>query len=88
MAYKDKADHAAYMRQWRKNHPLNAEQRRRRSARTYANVYLKRGILEKEPCAFCGSENSQMHHPDYSQPLKVIWVCETHHRQFHPTRYS
>jgi hypothetical protein len=25
----------------------------------------------------------QGHHPDYSRPLDVVWLCEEHHRQAH-----
>jgi hypothetical protein len=31
----------------------------------------------------CGTMEVESHHPDYSQPLKVIWLCCKHHRQLH-----
>jgi len=31
----------------------------------------------------CGAENAQAHHDDYSRPLDVRWLCDTHHRQHH-----
>jgi hypothetical protein len=35
-------------------------------------------------CACCGKEgNLYMHHPDYSQPLRVIMLCPKCHNQFH-----
>jgi hypothetical protein len=81
-----KADHRtkanAYMREWRKAHPLTLEQRRKDGCRSYAQVYLKRGKLQREPCEVCGSD-AQMHHPDYSQPLVVFWLCRKHHHAFH-----
>jgi len=35
-------------------------------------------------CEVCGSESSlQMHHPDYSQPLFVKWLCTKCHGEAH-----
>jgi hypothetical protein len=25
----------------------------------------------------------QAHHPDYSKPLDVVWLCDDHHKQAH-----
>lgn len=45
---------------------------------------LKRGDLERRPCAFCGSTDSlEAHHHDYSKPLDVTWLCVPCHRKFH-----
>lgn len=41
------------------------------------------GKVKKENCKICGSEKSQAHHPDYSKPLEVIWLCVKHHREEH-----
>lgn len=27
----------------------------------------------------------QCHHPDYSKPLEVIWLCFIHHKEIHDT---
>jgi hypothetical protein len=76
------AKHAAYMREWRKTHPLTPEQRKKMNARSYAQVNLQRGRLSKEPCFVCDGD-AQMHHPDYGQPLKVVWLCRKHHLDWH-----
>lgn len=35
-------------------------------------------------CKICGSEKRiEAHHPDYSQPLKVEWLCFKCHRELH-----
>lgn len=75
--------HAKYMRNWRITHPLNKEQRKKDTARSYANVYKQRGKLKKQPCKMCGSEHSQMHHPDYDKPLEVLWLCRRCHLLTH-----
>lgn len=63
--------HAGNMREWRKTHPLNAEQRLKDSARSYTNVYKRRGRLIPKPCEVCRSKKVQMHHDDYSKPLEA-----------------
>jgi len=78
--------HNAYMRKWRKTHPLTREQKEKDIARSYAYVYLKRGKLKKQACVVCGSNDSQMHHPDYSDPLNVVWLCKKHHLELHQTK--
>ena len=74
---------AKYMREWRKTHPFTPEQRRKDNARSYAGVYLRRGKIQKLPCASCGSLESQMHHPDYSRPLLIEWLCRSCHFKLH-----
>jgi len=77
--------HAAYMRGWRPSHTLTPAQRVKDNARSYANVYLQRGILKRQPCGGCGHEPAEMHHEDYSKPLDVIWLCREHHLAIHGT---
>ena len=71
--------HAEYMREWRKTHPLTPEQKKKSNCRAYANTYLSRGKIKKEPCCLCGSKDAQMHHPDYDKPLWVVWMCRVCH---------
>lgn len=75
--------HAAYMRGWRPEHPLTAEQKVKDNARAYANVYQKRGKLIPQPCEQCGSSESEKHHEDYSKPLDVRWLCRQCHLALH-----
>jgi hypothetical protein len=71
------------MRDWRKTHPLTAEQRRKDNCRSIAGVYLRRGKIERKPCEECGDPDAQMHHPDYTKPLLVEWLCLTCHLILH-----
>jgi hypothetical protein len=52
-------------------------------ARSYANVYLRRGKIMRRPCERCGSPDAEMHHDDYSKPLEVRWLCRDHHNLLH-----
>jgi hypothetical protein len=75
--------HAAYMREWRKTHPLADEAKRRAKCRAYTRVYIRRGKLKREPCEVCGRKLVQPHHHDYGKPLDVRWLCIPHHRAHH-----
>ena len=44
---------------------------------------LRDGKLTKTPCVVCGVSNVYGHHPDYSKPLDVIWLCASHHQKAH-----
>jgi hypothetical protein len=44
---------------------------------------IRDGKLIKQPCEVCGSLEVEAHHDDYSQPLKVRWLCRKHHLEVH-----
>jgi len=44
---------------------------------------LRNGKLIRGVCVICGSKNVHAHHPDYSKPLDVIWLCPKHHKEEH-----
>lgn len=71
------------MREFRKLNPLTTEQQKKDNCRSYAGVYLRRGLIKKLPCQNCGSEKSQMHHPDYDKPLEIVWLCRPCHLTLH-----
>jgi hypothetical protein len=75
--------HAAYMRDWRKTHPMNEEAKRRDNARSHAGVYKRRGRLTPMPCQACGAATAEMHHPDHELPRDVIWLCRPCHLEWH-----
>ena len=52
--------------------------------RSLADKALRDGRLKKQPCFFCGkTDQVEIHHPDYSKPLKVYWLCPVCHKRFH-----
>lgn len=56
-----------------------------RAAQNSVNNALRDGRLSKWPaCSMpeCGGK-PVAHHPDYSRPLQVVWLCQAHHKQAH-----
>jgi len=79
-------------REWKKytpeevKHNLKIRHRRYRhknpiktKARSDARYALKTGKIKKQNCLVCGSKDTEMHHPDYNEPLQVIFYCKEHH---------
>ena len=69
----------------RKRHSqLSPIQKLKANCRSYVHVYIKGGKIIKQPCSVCNStENVEAHHEDYSKPLDIIWLCRTHHLEYH-----
>jgi len=61
---------------WRMAHPD------RRKAHNAVWAALRAGKIVKLPCWVCGAK-AEAHHPDYSSPLDVVWLCRAHHMQAH-----
>jgi len=66
--------------------------RMKQSARKLAHKAVKDGRITKLPCEFadCTQVKVEAHHPDYSMPLEVLWLCRAHHLELHkylPTVY-
>jgi murein L,D-transpeptidase YcbB/YkuD len=56
----------------------------KRKARIAVSNAIRLGKLIRQPCEVCGADNKiQAHHPDYSQPLIVTWLCMKHHVALH-----
>ena len=58
--------------------------KRRAQGELYRGV--SRGVVTKQKiCSHCNavSERPQAHHPDYSKPLEVMWLCGPCHRGLH-----
>jgi len=62
---------------WRARHPKKAW------AHMATRSALRRGLLQKQPCAICGDPKAEAHHEDYDRPLLVRWLCRKHHKQAH-----
>lgn len=55
---------------------------KRRNAQVILNNAIRSGKIISAPCFVCG-EKAEAHHPDYDQPLDVVWLCPAHHKQLH-----
>lgn len=55
----------------------------RRNAHVVLNNAVRKGAVIRLPCFVCGCEKTEAHHPDYSAPLDVVWLCSSHHKQTH-----
>lgn len=62
--------------QWRK------ENRHKIQIHYQFHQALRAGLVKPLPCWVCG-EKAEAHHPDYSAPLDVVWLCRSHHKQAH-----
>lgn len=72
--------HTAYMRSRYQSDP---EHRMKQKARVAVAKAVKYGRLQMLPCNVCGNEKSQAHHPDYKNPLDVVWLCRECHAKEH-----
>lgn len=71
------ANHAAHQLAWKEK---NKEKLQAHSKLWNA---LKSGEVTKTECIICGDNKSEGHHPDYSRPLDVVWLCRKHHKETH-----
>jgi hypothetical protein len=44
---------------------------------------IREGRIVKQPCQKCGLEKAEAHHPDYSKPLEIEWLCRPCHMLEH-----
>ena len=51
----------------------------------YYEHLIRSGKLVRQPCEVCGgpAAESHAHHPDYSRPDDIRWLCGTCHRALH-----
>jgi hypothetical protein len=58
--------------------------RQRYIANNAVNNAIRDGRLFPFPCWACGAtDHIEAHHPAYSLPLDVIWLCKKHHLETH-----
>jgi len=52
--------------------------------RYYTKGYIGTKIIRPDICSSCGKKvKVDGHHPDYSKPLEVIWLCKKCHKKEH-----
>ena len=60
-----------------------AEERVKEKARGALRRAMQRGEVTPQPCQECGAKQADPHHLDYTEPLKVEWLCRSHHKIRH-----
>lgn len=66
----------------RANKAYRARNKDKRRAHNAIAKAVMRGKMLPMPCLVCGKD-AEAHHPDYSFPLDVIWLCPEHHKEVH-----
>lgn len=75
----------AKYKRWYDKHYKSYSAKRKLQMRAKDAVHdaLLSGKLERKSCERCGNQKVEAHHPDYSKPLDVRWLCHFHHREQH-----
>ena len=60
----------------------------KKRARQVFRTAVGLGNIKRKSCEFCGEKKTDGHHPNYSKPLEVIWLCRTHHADMHAGRIN
>lgn len=85
--YQENKEQIAEYRQTNEWKQLHAEQSRRYRKKYPEKVRAHAAVaqlnLETETCVMCGAMGIEKHHPDYSQPLDIIWLCKKCHTEIH-----
>ena len=66
-----------YLKTYRENNP------EKWAAHIAVNNAVQGGVLVKDVCFMCGGDKVEAHHPDYTKPLDVIWLCPGCHKSIH-----
>ncbi len=78
MPYKNIEDRRTAWKRWRARHPEKHKERSRiQKQASYANPF--REFCQVSNCV----ERGERHHPDYSKPKEIIWLCKKHHELIH-----
>lgn len=82
--------YAAYLRENRPKHSeLNDVERRKRNIRKQTYLLERKGkIVRKECCEKCTKPEAEVgklerHHPKYSKPGKIVYLCRPCHVEVH-----
>jgi len=74
------------IREYKRNHKARFKKRHPEIVSAWSAIYraVRDGKIKSKPCVQCGGINNiHAHHPDYSKPLDIIWLCYYCHRKLH-----
>ena len=76
-------------REEKRQDPECRERTFKTDVRLFTRKCIASGILTKECCKVCGTnEDIEAHHEDYTKPLEIIWLCRKHHREHHKNQMT
>jgi hypothetical protein len=55
----------------------------KRNAQQRIATLIRSERLKREPCFLCGDVNTEAHHPNYGNPLYIIFLCKSCHEKIH-----
>lgn len=62
---------------------------KKKARRVVCSALANGSLIQPLSCQNCGcATETEAHHPDYSQPLAVIWLCVPCHRGHHSGPYG
>ena len=75
----------ALERRWRNAHKKKLKEKDRvyyinNGEKVRARVLSQK--VQRQSCIFC-ERLGERHHPDYKEPLHIIFLCKSHHKQVH-----
>lgn len=74
-------DYLEVMVEWRKKHP--------EALKAYSQVryaLLRGDLIKPKNCSMCNRKvRLSAHHPNYSKPLDILWLCSSCHKLKHTT---
>ena len=73
-----------YLREYMCAYNKSKKNQQKLLTRSLTKKAIKKGLIKVENCKECGAK-AEAHHPDYTNHLKVIWLCDLHHRNIHIT---
>lgn len=77
-----KPERKAWVRQFSRKQNQKFAQKRKARAKFWGE--FRKGTIEKLPCRDCGTTSLvEAHHPDYTKPYEVVWLCSLHHKAEH-----
>lgn len=76
LSERKRAYHREYMR---KRYQTDPEHRRKQKIRVKTAKLKDKAVA----CSTCGSPDPEGHHPDYSQPDLLVWLCRDCHLAEH-----
>lgn len=77
--------HQDKVRTSRRNYYLHGRNLAKDRARQQLRDAIRAGTITRGPCEKCGTTPSQAHHPDFSKPFEVTWLCRPCHHAHHAT---